>query len=199
MGVFCIRHPALPYHSSREVSLPSILLQKRLESLSPSHPETTAEPGRTATLAGGEESPRVGKSREIWKQPPGLCCPSKSPLLRVSVLGLLEKYTPNAHHTTCGKVSSLLPQLLTSAKLCLPFCFTDSGSENRHKLASRGNNENQRQLSPQRYTRTEKAPLLPKPGHHFLPPSSPTRGLHEMNTAALISGPFILGLYNWSS
>lgn len=113
---------------------------------------------------------------EIWKQPPGLCCPSKSPLLRVSVLCLLEKYTPNAHYTTCGKVSSLLPQLLTSAKLHLPFCFTDSGSENRHKLASQGNNKNQRQLSPQRYTRTGKAPLCTKHGHHFLPPSSPTRG-----------------------
>lgn len=175
MGAFCIRHPELPYHSSQEASLPSTLLQKPLESLSPCNPETTVEPGRTATLAGGEES-KSKEERGGLEAASGLCCPSKSPLLSLSILCLLGKCTPSAHHATCGKVSSLLPQLLTSAKLSLPFCFTDSGSENRHKLASQGNNENQRQLSPQWFTRTEKAPLRIKQGHHFLPPYSPTRG-----------------------
>lgn len=53
---------------------------------------------------------------------------------------------------TCGKESSLLPLLLTSAKLHLPFCFADYGSKSRHKLASQDNGENQRQPTLQQYT-----------------------------------------------
>lgn len=75
MGAFCIRHPELPYHSSEEASLPSTLLQKPLESLSPCNPETTVEPERTATLAGGEES-KSKEERRGLEAASGLCCPS---------------------------------------------------------------------------------------------------------------------------
>lgn len=87
-------------------------------------------------------------------------------------------------------MSSLLPQLLTSAKLHLPFCFTDSGSKNRHKQhASQSNNANQRQLAPQWCTRAEKAPLRKSTAIISFLPILPLGTLHEMNTEALISGP----------
>lgn len=82
MGVFCIHHPALSYHSSQEESLFSTLLQKPLESLSPSNPETTAEPGKTATLAGGEE--RVQEKGRAWRSGNSLQASAALPSLRYS-------------------------------------------------------------------------------------------------------------------
>lgn len=48
-----------------------------------------------------------------------ICPYSEEPVVR-----LLQRHMPNAHHAIFEKASSLLPPLLTSAKLRLPFCFT---------------------------------------------------------------------------
>lgn len=150
-------HPVLLHNARRRHSyLASTLTEKclcpSLASLSPYHPEPSVESERIAILAEGERA----QSEEGQGDLEADC----RPLLLFQICrcsySIYPLVTGKAHakcppcaqltmqRATCGKESSLLPPLLTSAKLHLPFCFTDCGSKNRHKLASQDNSENQR-------------------------------------------------------